>query len=162
MPYSRYKAQETHHQRCCMILLHGQVARQMKTGRPSDREPISCDSNKHASCMHSRFAPANSPWVVLSLMLPQDKGTSEANLFGVAVADAKTAWAVGSKGIIKRYNGSAWSVERAPDVGASTLRAVAALNSRKAWAGGGECCCGYCVSLPVICVARCCLCGVLC
>lgn len=70
--------------------------------------------------------------------IAQDKGTSEANLFGVAVADAKTAWAVGSKGIIKRYNGSAWSIERTPDVGASTLRAVAALSSRKAWAGGAN------------------------
>jgi hypothetical protein len=76
------------------------------------------------------------------LLLPrlQDKGTSDANLLAVAVADANTAWAVGSKGIIKRYDGTAWSVERPPAAGASTLRAVAALSRQKAWAGGGEHC----------------------
>jgi hypothetical protein len=80
----------------------------------------------------------------------QDKGTSNANMYAVAVADAKTAWAVGSKGIIKRYDGTAWTVQRPPTAGAPTLRAVAALGSKKAWAGGGEghtrqCCCMACV-----------------
>jgi hypothetical protein len=75
------------------------------------------------------------------LLLPrsQDEGTSNANMYGVAVADATTAWAVGSRGIIKRYSGSTWAVERQPEVGASALRAVAAPSSQKAWAGGSEC-----------------------
>jgi hypothetical protein len=70
----------------------------------------------------------------------QDKGTTAASLYAVAVADANTAWAVGSKGVIKRYNGTEWTVQRSPIAGESTLRAVAALSSRKAWAGGGESC----------------------
>lgn len=77
-----------------------------------------------------------------ALLLPphlQDT-TPGANLLAVAVADANTAWAVGSKGIIKRYNGNAWSVERPPTEGARTLHAVAALSRQKAWVGGGEHC----------------------
>jgi hypothetical protein len=104
------------------------------------------------ACIYRRCAcpPAAAPL--------QDEGSSNANMYGVAVADANTAWAVGSRGIIKRYNGSAWTVERKPEVGASNLRAVAALSSQKAWVGGSECreaaaaCRG--ISLAVVCTTR--------
>jgi hypothetical protein len=84
----------------------------------------------------------------------------------VDVADANTAWAVGSKGIIKRYDGTAWSVERQPVAGADTLRAVAALSSQRAWAGGSELSATvaayHTVKPAVACAIDCLLCRILC
>jgi hypothetical protein len=95
---------------------------------------------KPSDTAHFEFAYASVIGTPDRLLYLQDKGTTTANMYAVAVADANIAWAVGSKGVIKRYNGTVWTVQRSPIAGESTLRAVAALSSRKAWAGGGERC----------------------
>lgn len=51
--------------------------------------------------------------------------------------DYTTAWAVGSKGLIKKYDGNQWAVDQD---GTETydLMAVAALGPNKAWVGGSD------------------------
>lgn len=68
--------------------------------------------------------------------LVQDNGSNDANLYGVAIADSTTAWAVGAKGLIKKYNGQTWNIDQPGDPNAEDLLAVATVSKNKAWVGG--------------------------
>src|SRR6266700_3949656 len=66
------------------------------------------------------------------------------SLFAVAATSSTSAWAVGyyddhavRRALIEHWDGSAWSVQRAPDVGlGDQLQGVAATSPTDAWAVG--------------------------
>lgn len=73
--------------------------------------------------------PAEKQWTsqTLSVSSPQ-------NLTGVSIISNVDAWAVGSKGVALRYNGSAWALSNTGITGGDNLTGVSAISSQEAWA----------------------------